>query len=154
MKHCLVFFTAVLPAFVCAQHDHHVDDAAKTNHLAHMQAGRAQNFYIHNLPAPKLMANIGGSKMKIETKSQKTQAYFNQGLSLLHDFWDFEAYRAFKEAIRNDSTAVMPYWGLLQTLGPDEDSVYKSNKELAVKQLKKLVLTANEHEKSYAEASL
>lgn len=154
MKHCVVFFTAVLPAFVFAQHDHHVDDATKTNHLAHMQAGRAQNFYIHNLPAPKLMAGIGGSKMKIETKSKKTQAYFNQGLSLLHDFWDFEAYRAFKEAIHNDSTAIMPYWGLLQTLGPDEDSIYKSNKELAVKQLKKLIPTANEHEKLYAETSL
>ena len=42
-----------------AQHDHHVDDS-KTgssghNHLAHMLASRAQNFYIHSLPAPKLM---------------------------------------------------------------------------------------------------
>lgn len=156
MKHCFAFFCAVLPFFVFAQHDHHVDDNAKTshNHLAHMQASRAQNFYIHNLPAPKLMTGIGGSKMKIETKSVKTQAYFNQGLSLLHDFWDFEAYRAFKEAIRNDSNAIMPYWGLLQTPGPDEDSVYKSNKELAVKQLKKLVGKANEHEKLYAELSL
>ena len=130
MKQTLILLTALLPAIAFAQHDHHVDDAGKTNHnhLAHMQASRAQNFYIHNLPAPKLMTGIGGSKMKIETKSEKTQAYFNQGLSLLHDFWDFEAYRAFKEAIRNDTTAIMPYWGLLQTPGPDEDSVYKSNK--------------------------
>ncbi len=156
MKKFLSVAAALIPFFAFCQHDHHVDDAAKTNHnhLAHMQASRAQNFYIHNLPAPKLMAGIGGSKMKIETKSQKTQAYFNQGLSMLHDFWDFEAYRAFKEAIRNDSTAIMPYWGLLQTPGPDEDSVYKSNKELAVKQLKKLVGKANEHEKLYAELSL
>ncbi len=86
-----------------AQHDHHVDDSKNNhNHLAHIQASRAQNFYIHNLPPPKLMTGIGGSKMKITTKSEKTQAYFNQGLNLLHDFWDFEAYRAFKEAIRND----------------------------------------------------
>ena len=156
MKKFLSVAAALIPFFAFCQHDHHVDDAAKTNHnhLAHMQASRAQNFYIHNLPAPKLMAGIGGSKMKIETKSQKTQAYFNQGLSMLHDFWDFEAYRAFKEAIRNDSTAIMPYWGLLQTPGPDEDSVYKSNKELAVKQLKKLVGKVNEHEKLYAELSL
>ncbi len=156
MKQTLLLLTALLPAIAFAQHDHHVDDAGKTNHnhLAHMQASRAQNFYIHNLPAPKLMAGIGGSKMKIETTSEKTQAYFNQGLSLLHDFWDFEAYRAFKEAIRNDTTAIMPYWGLLQTPGPDEDSVYKSNKTNAVAQLKKLVATANEHEKLYAEMCL
>ena len=118
-----------------------------------MPAG-AQNFYINNLPVPKILAGIGGSKMKIETQSKKTQAYFNQGISLLHDFWDFEAYRAFKEAIRNDSNAIMPYWGLLKTPGTDEDSVYKSNKESAVKQLKRLVVNANEHEKLYAEMSL
>ena len=156
MKRIFVFLTAFLPLFSFSQHDHHVDDASATNHnhLAHMQASRAQNFYIHNLPAPALMTGIGNSKMKIETRSEKTQAYFNQGLSLLHDFWDLEAYRAFKEAIRNDSNAIMPYWGLLQTPGPDEDSVYKANKEMAYKQLKKLVSTANEHEKLYAELSL
>lgn len=48
----------------------------------------------------------------------------------------------------------MPYWGLLQTIGPDEDSIYKSNKSIAIKQLKKLKKTANEHEKLYAEISL
>lgn len=76
------------------------------------------------------MTGIGGSKMKIETKSEKAQQYFNQGLNLLHDFWDFEAYRAFKEAIRQDSTAVMPYWGLLQTPGPEEDSVLTVQKKM------------------------
>ena len=156
MKTLLCLIGAFLPFWGFSQHDHHVDDNTKSNHnhLAHMQASRAQNFYIHQLPAPKLMKGIGNSDMKIMTKSEKTQAYFNQGLSLLHDFWDFEAYRAFKEAIRNDSTAIMPYWGLLQTPGPDEDSVYKNNKAIAVAQLKKLVLTANEHEKLYAEISL
>ncbi len=146
-------FTATMS--VCAQHDHHVDDTKNShNHLAHMQASRAQNFYIHNLPAPKLMTGLGGSKMKIVTKSEKTQAYFNQGLNLLHDFWDFEAYRAFKEAIRHDSTAIMPYWGLLQTPGPEQDSALTNQKKVAVKQLKKLLKTANEHEKLYAELAL
>ena len=74
------------------------------------------------------MTGIGQSKMKSETKSEKAQQYFNQGLNLLHDFWDFEAYRAFKEAIRQDATAVMPYWGLSQAAG--EGSVYKSVKQL------------------------
>ena len=141
-----------------AQHDHHVDDS-KTgssghNHLAHMLASRAQNFYIHSLPAPKLMKNIGASYMKIETKSDSCQKYFNQGLNLLHDFWDFEAYRAFKEAIRLDSTAIMPYWGLYQMPGPDEDSVLKASKKNAIKQIKKLLKKANEHEKLYGEITI
>ncbi|MCW3119837.1 MAG: hypothetical protein JWM28_3919 [Chitinophagaceae bacterium] len=156
MRQILTFLIALWPLLTFSQHDHHVDDDSKTshNHLAHLQASRSQNFYIHNLPAPKLMVGIGGSKMKIQTKSEKTQAYFNQGLSLLHDFWDLEAYRAFKEAIRNDSTAIMPYWGLVQMPGPDEDSVYKNNRTMAFNQLKKLIGTANEHEKLYAELSL
>ena len=154
---CCILSVLLQAAF--AQHDHHVDDNKTTashghNHLAHMQASRAQNFYIHNLPSPKLMTGIGQSKMKIATKSEKTQAYFNQGINLLHDFWDFEAYRAFKEAIRHDSTAIMPYWGLLQTPGPEEDSVLTDLNKNAVKQLKKLVKTANEHENLYAEIAL
>ena len=154
MKYITLMYV-LLPFYSFCQHDKHVEDATvKHSHLAHMQASRAQVFYIHNLPAPKIMTGIGNSTMKIETKSEKTQAYFNQGLSLLHDFWDFEAYRAFKEAIRNDSTAIMPYWGLLQTVGPDEDSVYKSNKTKAIGQLKKLLATATEHEKLYAEIAL
>lgn len=97
-----------------AQHDHHVDDTKSGttsghNHLQHMQASRKQNFYIHNLPAPKLMKGIGASNMKIQTKSDSCQKYFNQGLNLLHDFWDFEAYRAFKEAVKLDTTAIIPY---------------------------------------------
>ena len=155
--HCFILGLLCQSAF--AQHDHHVDDTQTTeshghNHLVHIQSSRAQNFYIHNLPSPKLMTGIGQSKMTIVTKSEQTQAYFNQGVNLLHDFWDFEAYRAFKEAIKHDSTAIMPYWGLLQTPGPEEDSVLTGLKKSAVIQLKKLVKTANEHEKLYAEMAL
>lgn len=155
MKNLILLFCLMVATSSYAQHDHHVDDTKNShNHLAHMQASRAQNFYIHNLPPPKLMTGIGQSNMKIETKSEKTQAYFNQGLNLLHDFWDFEAYRAFKEAIRYDSTAIMPYWGLLQAPGPEEDSLLTKQRKIAVKQLKKLLKTANEHEKLYAEMSI
>ena len=76
------------------------------------------------------MTGIGGqSKMKIETKSDKSAGSTSiKGLNLLHDFWDFEAYRAFKEAIRHDSTAVLCRIGdCSRAPGPDEDSVlYKS----------------------------
>ena len=112
----LLFASCLLCQLVFAQHDHNPTGATTTatshNHLAHMQASRAQNFYIHNLPSPKLMTGIGQSKMKIVTKSEKTQAYFNQGLNLLHDFWDFEAYRAFKEAIKFATLAHATVHGL------------------------------------------
>ncbi|QDK82093.1 tetratricopeptide repeat protein [Spirosoma sp. KCTC 42546] len=155
MKNLSFLFCLFTSIVSYAQHDHHVDDTKTNhNHLAHMQASRAQNVYIHNLPPPKLMTGVGQSKLTIETKSEKAQQYFNQGLSLLHDFWDLEAYRAFKEAIHQDSTAIMPYWGLLQTAGADEDSIYAANKKIAAKKLKTLVKKATEHEKLYAEMAI
>ncbi|NIJ53836.1 tetratricopeptide repeat protein [Dyadobacter arcticus] len=150
-----LFCFLIVSTKLFSQHDHHVDDDnAGHSHLAHMQASRAKTVYIHNLPPPKLMPGVGKSAMKIETTSEKTQAYFNQGLNLLHDFWDLEAYRAFKEAIRNDSNAVMPYFGLLQVPGSKEDSVLIEQRKLAVKQIKKLIKKANDHEKLYAEMAL
>ena len=68
------------------------------------------------LPPPPLMTGIGDATLKITTTSPQAQAYFNQGLRLLHDFWYFEAYRAFKEAARLDPSAGMAYWGMAQAL--------------------------------------
>lgn len=157
MKYLFLITVALLPLSIFAQHEHHrPDDSSEGNHnhLAHMMMSRKEIIYVHNLPPPKLMNGIGNSTLKIETTSEKTQAYFNQGISLLHDFWDFEAYRAFKEAIRNDSTAIMPYWGLLQMPTPNKDSIFTSNMEDAVKQIKKLLPKANEHERLYGEIAL
>ena len=58
----------------------------------------APAFNFSSLPAPPLMKNIGSSNLKITTKSEQAQKYFNQGLNLMHAFWDTEAYRAFREA--------------------------------------------------------
>ncbi len=157
MKYLFLITVALLPLSIFAQHEHHKPDDSSEgnhNHLAHMMMSRKEIIYVHNLPPPKLMKGVGNSTLKIETTSEKTQAYFNQGISLLHDFWDFEAYRAFKEAIRNDSTAIMPYWGLLQMPTPNKDSIFTSNMEDAVKQIKKLLPKANEHERLYGEIAL
>jgi tetratricopeptide (TPR) repeat protein len=68
--------------------------------------------YIASLPKPAVMDGIGNSNLKITTDSDKAQRYFNQGVSLLHDFWWFEAYRSFTEAARLDPDAPMPHWGI------------------------------------------
>ena len=78
--------------------------------------GPADELPWNNLPPPPLMQGIGDATLTINTKSPQAQAYFNQGLRLLHDFWYFEAYRAFREAARLDPSAAMPYWGMAQAL--------------------------------------
>src|SRR5271156_7122921 len=99
------------------------------------------------LPPPPLMQGIGDASLKITTSSEAAQAYFNQGLRLLHCFWDFESYRAFKEAARLDPSAAMAYWGefeALNTGGPVND-----NAQAALQKASSLADKVSEHERLY-----
>lgn len=66
------------------------------------------------LPAPVKMTGIGNGSIRIKAKNEETRVWFTQGLNLLHDFWDYEAARAFEQAIRTDPKCAMCYWGLYQ----------------------------------------
>jgi tetratricopeptide (TPR) repeat protein len=68
------------------------------------------------LPAPIHMTGIGNSHIAIKA-SPEAQAWFDQGLSLLHDFWDYESEKAFEQSIRVDPNCAMCWWGLAQTQG-------------------------------------
>jgi hypothetical protein len=63
------------------------------------------------LPAPVRMTGIGNSHIAIKA-SPEAQAWFDQGLSLLHDFWEYESAKAFEQGIRVDPNCAMCYWGL------------------------------------------
>lgn len=69
-----------------------------------------------SLPRPVLLEQIGNSHMDVGTRNRAAQAWFDQGLNLLHDFMYVDAYRAFREATRHDSTCAMAYWGQAMTL--------------------------------------
>jgi hypothetical protein len=65
------------------------------------------------LPAPVKMTGIGNSHITIKANSE-AQEWFDQGLSLLHDFWDYESAKAFEESIRKDPECAMCYWGVAE----------------------------------------
>jgi tetratricopeptide (TPR) repeat protein len=67
------------------------------------------------LPVPIKMTGIGNSYFAIKG-GPETQAWFEQGLNLLHDFWDYESAKAFEQGIRVDANCAMCYWGLYQAL--------------------------------------
>ena len=76
------------------------------------------------LPAPIHMTGIGNSHITIKA-TPEAQVWFDQGLSLLHDFWDYESAKAFEQAIRVDPKCAMCYWGLSEAesmRGDDEKS--------------------------------
>ncbi len=68
------------------------------------------------LPVPVKMTGIGNSHIAIKS-SPEAQAWFDQGLSLLHDFWDYESAKAFEQAIRVDPNCAMCWWGLSKPSG-------------------------------------
>ena len=78
------------------------------------------------LPTPLALSGIGNMHLAISTRNTDTQRWFDQGLNLLHDFWDYEAARAFEQAIRLDPNCAMCYWGLYQAeaFRGDEFPVY------------------------------
>src|SRR5580704_9527089 len=53
------------------------------------------------LPVPIKLDGIGNSHIAIKA-TPGAQAWFDQGLSLMHDFWNYESEKAFEQAIRVD----------------------------------------------------
>lgn len=119
--------------------------AAQHNH-GPQSYGTATSF--SDLPAPPLMKNIGTATIKITTKDARAQAYFDQGLNLLHAFWDMEAYRAFREASRIDPGAPMAWWGIYNSLAQNAQEMAEE-RATALKKAVELMPTASDREKYY-----
>jgi tetratricopeptide (TPR) repeat protein len=83
------------------------------------------------LPVPVRMTGIGNSHIQIKA-SAEAQAWFDQGLSLLHDFWNYESAKAFEQATRVDPNCAMCWWGLAQAEGMrDSDTRLYAKEALA-----------------------
>jgi tetratricopeptide (TPR) repeat protein len=66
------------------------------------------------LPVPVRMTGIGNSSIEITSSSAEAKMWFEQGLNLLHDFWDYESAKAFEQSVRLDPKCAMCWWGLAQ----------------------------------------
>ncbi|HEY4089168.1 MAG TPA: hypothetical protein VGM43_24735, partial [Bryobacteraceae bacterium] len=64
------------------------------------------------LPPPRKMTGIGNLHLPISSKKPEVQAWFDQGLNLLNDYWDYESARAFEQSVRLDPECAICYWGL------------------------------------------
>jgi tetratricopeptide (TPR) repeat protein len=86
------------------------------------------------LPPPQKLAGVGNVRIQI-TATPEAQMWFNQGLNLSHDFWDYEALRAFEQGVRVDPQCAMCYWGLYQ----QEKASHSTNDYYAKQALQKAV---------------
>ncbi len=82
-----------------------------------------------------LMEGYGKTPMPITAKSPEAQAFFNQGLALLHSFWFYEADRSFERAAQLDPECAMAQWGIAMcdVNAIRRDAAIKRGKELASK---------------------
>ncbi len=70
-----------------------------------------------------VLKNIGSYSISVTTKSTYSRMFFNQGIIMANNFNHAEAERSFREAVRQDTTFAMGYWGIAYTLGPNFNSV-------------------------------
>jgi len=104
------------------------------------------------LPPPQKLTGIGNAHLRI-TASPEAQMWFDQGLNLLHDFWDYESARAFEQSVRVDPQCAMCYWGIYRAYKSNyriETSYYQEQALAKAVSLKK---HAGKAERLYIEAS-
>src|SRR5579862_3167375 len=73
--------------------------------------GTREEIAPEKLPPPQKLTGIGNAHIAI-TATPEAQMWFDQGLNLLHDFWDYESVRAFVQGTRVDPHCAMCYWGI------------------------------------------
>src|SRR4051794_11097559 len=103
------------------------------------------------LPVPVKMDGIGNSHINIKA-TPEAQAWFDQGLTLLHDFWEYESQKAFEQAIRVDPNCAMCWWGLSQAEGLRHSDAEVYGKK-ALSEAVRLKGHAGAAEKLYIEAA-
>ncbi|HWC16907.1 MAG TPA: tetratricopeptide repeat protein [Terriglobales bacterium] len=132
-----VFVFVGIAAFSFAQHQHTADPEAVRLELS-------------KLPSPQRLDGLGQAHITITTKSAEAQQWFDQGLAALHCFWDYEALRAFEQAVRLDPDCAMCHWGLARAL--DSRGGEKELQKAELKKAEELAAKASDHEQRYIKA--
>ena len=92
--------------------------------------------------------NVGQFPAPTSTKSEKAQAYYEQGMGYLHGYSLVEAARSFHEALRLDSTLVMAHVGLSRVYMELDDN---KAAQRAAETAKSLSTFASEREKAHVD---
>jgi len=87
--------------------------AAEAVKLGHSQHGPA--FDVGPRQKPVKLAGIGSAHFPITTKNPEVQQWFDQGVTLLHSFWYYEAERSFRWCVKLEPDNAMAYWGLARS---------------------------------------
>ena len=95
---------------------------------------------------PWEIPGVGTVSFPITHKNAETQKWFNQGVSLLHSFWYYEAERSFRWSLQLEPENAMAWWGLARS-----QSGGKRGKEFLQEAVKRKS-SVSERERMYIEA--
>lgn len=96
---------------------------------------------------PWVIEGIGKSHFPITTKNPEVQRWFDQGHTLLHSFWYFEAERAFRWCLKLEPDNATAWWGMARAA--EDDKRRKQFLREAMKRRDRV----SERERMYIEAS-
>lgn len=104
----------------CAQTGPSPKDKLDNYKMGHSHKG--EEFDVGPRQKPWEMSGIGRVHFPITTQNKEVQKWFDQGVTLLHSFWDYEAERAFRWCLKLEPENAMAYWGMARATG-DKRSV-------------------------------
>ena len=103
--------------------------------------------------AAGLFDNMGHLNHPVTTNSETAQKLFNQGMTLMYGFNHEEAVRSFEQALKNDTSMAMAYWGIAFCYGsnynwPADMNATRKAYE-AIKKAQALSAHVSQQEKDY-----
>lgn len=137
----LVFPPFVLAASLAAQSTM----PAELYRMGHSHQGAA--FDSGPREKPWVVEGIGKSHFPITTSNPEVQKWFDQGHTLLHSFWFYEAERSFRWCLKLEPDNAMAWWGMARASEGNQERSHRFIGE-AIKRKSKV----SERERLYIEA--
>lgn len=78
---------------------------------------------VKGLKPPQWYPELVSYDPAVSAKTEAVQKHVSQGMALIHAGWDFEAYRHFVEAVKQDPECLMAYWGIALSLASPNSEV-------------------------------
>ena len=101
-------------------------------------SGRVIHPVVARLPRPEFADEIVSIPMAISSRSDLASRHVVQGLAYIQGAWDFEAYRHFCAAVKEDPDCLMAYWGIGLALASPNNEFIKQ-RQAAVSRMIELV---------------
>lgn len=103
---------------------------------------------VADLAEPQQWKGIAGLNLAVFSESEKARMHVQQGFGLIHYSWDFEAYRHFCAALKEDPECLMAYCGIVMALS-NPSHEFKQQRARAFNRMLTLVEYKGEGQNEY-----